>query len=68
MQLLQDIDGYTSSKRVALILCVSLIVASWVANVFFGVVVDAGVLQAIEAIGGISGTGIAAERFGKMLE
>jgi hypothetical protein len=67
MQIAQDIDGYTSSKRAAMLLCVVMIVASWVANVFFSIIIDPNILNAVTAIGGVSGVGIACERFGKII-
>lgn len=60
-QVLQDINGYPSSKRWALLLSVVMITVSWVANLFWKIVVDEHVLDAIKWIGGGSGLGIAAE-------
>lgn len=63
-EVLQDVDGAWSMKRTGFAICASLIVASWIATVFFGIVVDATLLTSITALGGVSGVGIAAERFG----
>ncbi len=62
---LQDVDGYCSSKRVVFFVVSAFIIASWFANVCFGIIVDANIINALLAIGGVSGVGIAAERFGK---
>ena len=64
-QIVQDADGDWSSKRFGLAICIVLVVASWVANVFYGIVVDANILYAITGLGGVGGAGIACERFGR---
>ncbi len=66
-ELLHDIDGYPSSKRLGFLITIVVVIGSWIANIFWHIVVDAHILDAALALGGVSGAGIAAERFGKIL-
>ena len=64
-EVLSDIDGFKSSKRVGYLISCAVVVGSWVANVFWHIVVDAHILTAALGLGGVAGAGIAGERFGK---
>lgn len=65
--MLHDIDGFPSSKRLGFIVSIFIVCGSWIANVFWQIVVDSHIIDAALGIGGVSGAGIAAERFGKLL-
>lgn len=66
-ELLHDIDGFPSSKRFGFVISVVVVLGSWIANIFFGIITDYHILDAALGLGGVSGAGIAAERFGKLL-
>lgn len=66
-KMLTDMDGDPSTKRHGFFVSVFILVGSWIANVFYHIAVDTHIIDASMALGGVTGTGIAAERFGKLL-
>lgn len=66
-ELLHDIDGYPSSKRLGFLVSIAVVIGAFIANVFWRIVVDAHIIDAALGLGGVSGAGVAAERFGKIL-
>lgn len=63
--ILQDVNGYPSSKRWLALIVVVIIVVSWIANLVWKVVVDANVLEAAKWLGTGGLAGIAGEYLGK---
>ena len=66
-ELLHDIDGYPSMKRLGFLVSLAVVVGSFLANVFWRIVVDEHIIQAALGLGGTSIGGVALERFGKIL-
>ena len=63
--ILQDVNGYPSSKRWLVLIVVTIIVVSWIANLVWRIVVDSNILEAVKWLGGGGVASIAAEYLGK---
>lgn len=63
----RDIDGFPSSKRLGLIAGTVMLAGSWAANIFGHILTDPHIIDALLGLTGVTGVGIAGERFGKLL-
>ena len=64
--IVRDIDGFPSSKRLGLIAGTFMLAGSWAANIFWHILTDPHIIDGLLGLTGVTGAGIAGERFGKL--
>lgn len=63
-QVITDVDGNLSSRRVAMFICLAMLFIEEMSNLF-GRTIDSGIISAISTITVAVVAGVAADRFGK---